>query len=215
MARLLRGAGVRRLSALVLTHASRDHHGGAAEVIRRFPIEAIVDGGDGTPDRGFRAAVRAAAARGARRTEALAPAHAPGGRHRHPRHLPAATARRAPPPEDPNPRAVVAIVSAGGFDLLLSADAESPSLLPLGLPRVDAMKVPHHGSADPGLAEALRRLRPRVAAIEVGAANTYGHPAPATLAALRAAGVRTFRTDRHGTIRLRPAHGTIAIQTER
>ena len=105
-------------------------------------------------------------------------------------------------------------MSAQGFDLLLSADAESPSLLPLSLPRADAMKVPHHGSADPGLADVLRRLRPRVAAIEVGP-NTYGHPAPATLATLRGAGVRTFRTDRHGTIRLRPANGTIAIDTER
>ena len=92
---------------------------------------------------------------------------------------------------------MVAIVSAAGLDLLLSADAESPSLLPLALPRVDAMKVPHHGSADPGLADVLRRLRPRVAAIEVGE-NTYGHPAPGTLRTLRHAGVRTFRTDRHG-----------------
>ena len=49
------------------------------------------------------------------------------------------------------------------------------------------MKVPHHGSADPGLPEVLKRLRPEVAAIEVGE-NDYGHPAPSTLAALRAAG---------------------------
>ena len=43
------------------------------------------------------------------------------------------------------------------------------------------MKVPHHGSADPGLPEVLERLRPEVAAIEVGE-NDYGHPAPSTLA---------------------------------
>jgi competence protein ComEC len=109
---------------------------------------------------------------------------------------------------------VIAVVSAEGVHVLLSADAESPSLLPLALPRVDAMKVPHHGSADPGLPDVLRRVRPRVAAIEVGA-NSYGHPAPGTLATLRAAGVRTFRTDRHGTVRLRPAGDTIAIETER
>ena len=46
------------------------------------------------------------------------------------------------------------------------------------------MKVSHHGSADPGLPEVLERLRPQVAAIEVGAGNTYGHPTPETLAAL-------------------------------
>ena len=73
-------------------------------------------------------------------------------------------------------RAVVAVVSEGGFRLFLSADAESPSLLPVGLPHVTAMKVPHHGSADPGLPQVLRRLRPQVAAIEVGRHNLYGHP---------------------------------------
>ena len=70
---------------------------------------------------------------------------------------------------------------------MLSADAESVALLPLDLPDVDAMKVPHHGSSDPGLPEVLARLRPEVAGIEVGLHNTYGHPAPGTLDALRRA----------------------------
>ena len=68
--------------------------------------------------------------------------------------------------------------------VFLSADAESEALLPLALPPVDAMKVPHHGSADPGLPDVLKRLRPRVASIPVGQ-NTYGHPTPSTLRALR------------------------------
>jgi competence protein ComEC len=43
-------------------------------------------------------------------------------------------------------------------------------------------------------------LRPAVALISVGARNAYGHPAPATLAALRAAGARVLRTDRSGDV---------------
>ncbi|MGI8946206.1 MAG: ComEC/Rec2 family competence protein, partial [Thermoleophilaceae bacterium] len=38
-ARLLRASGVRRLAALVMTHPSRDHHGGLLEVVRRFPVD--------------------------------------------------------------------------------------------------------------------------------------------------------------------------------
>ena len=53
----------------------------------------------------------------------------------------------------------------------------------------------------PGLPDVLSRLRPEVAVVEVGH-NDYGHPAPSTLAALRAAGVRTWRTDRDGTVKL-------------
>jgi competence protein ComEC len=120
-----------------------------------------------------------------------------------------------PPPEDPNPRAIVAIVSCRGFDLMLSADAESDALLPLDLPDVDAIKVPHHGSADPGLPEALARLEPELAAIEVGKNNDYGHPAPSTLKALADAHVPTFRTDRDGTITVTPSQGELQVETER
>ena len=98
--------------------------------------------------------------------------------------------------------------------VLLSADAESEALLPLTLPPVDAMKVPHHGSADPGLPEVLKRLRPRVASIPVGE-NTYGHPTPSTLRALRAAGVRTFRNDRDGTVKVTAPGGRLASETDR
>src|SRR3712207_7098454 len=44
-------------------------------------------------------------------------------------------------------------------------------------------------------------FRSEIAVVPVGP-NTYGHPHPTTLSALRHAGVRTWRTDRHGTVRL-------------
>ena len=120
-----------------------------------------------------------------------------------------------PPPANPNERATVAIVSEGGFDLFLSADAESDVLLPLELPQVDAMKVPHHGSADPGLPQLLARLRPKVAAVETGRGNRYGHPTPPTLDALRSRVPRVYRTDRDGTTELTVDGDRIAIRTHR
>ena len=199
-ARLLHQAGVRRLSAVVATHASADHHGGLVEVIRRFPVDVLIDGGDGTGDAGFRAVLAEARVRGvpvrpARVGQELRaggiavsvlwpPPRPPG-----------------PAPQDPNPRAVVAIVRSGRFELMLSADAESPTLAPLELPDVDAMKVPHHGSEDAGLADVLSRLRPEVAVIEVGE-NSYGHPHPDTLRVLDHAVSHVRRTDRDGTVRL-------------
>ena len=162
VARLLRRAGVRRLALVVATHASRDHQGGLVEVLRRFGVDALLDGGDGTRDAGFTAVLREAAARGVRRIRATAPLTLglAGGRLR----IEVLSPEPRPPgpaPEDPNPRGVVAIVSSGWFDLFLSADAESDALLGLDLPDVDAMKVPHHGSADAGLAQVLDELEPR------------------------------------------------------
>ena len=212
--RLLRRAGVRRLAAVVATHPSRDHHGGLVDVLSHFPVDVFFDGGDGTRDRGFRAAEAEADRLGVRRVTARAgTAFSAGGVSV--RVLSPGPRPPGPPPEDPNPRGVVAVISSRGFHLLLSADAESVALLPLTLPDVDAMKVPHHGSADPGLPEALARLRPEVAAIEVGEGNTYGHPTPPTLLALRQAGARTYRTDRDGTVSLTVKDGEMRVHTER
>jgi competence protein ComEC len=211
IARLLRKAGVRRLTVVVATHASRDHHGGMLDVLDRLEVGLLVDGGDGAADPGFRAVLDAA-----RERVRTVPARAPmtlraGGLTI--RILSPPPRPPGPAPEDPNPRAVVAVVSAGSFDLLLSADAESEALLPLDLPDVEAMKVPHHGSSDPGLPQVLERVRPQLAAIEVGP-NTYGHPAPSTLAALERAGARVYRTDKDGTITLTVAGDRIRVETE-
>ncbi|HZI92454.1 MAG TPA: ComEC/Rec2 family competence protein [Thermoleophilaceae bacterium] len=212
--RLLRTAGVRRLSAMVMTHASRDHHGGLPEVVQRFPIDLLLYNADGTADHDFRAVVAGARRHRARLVKAIAPMELRAGaltiRVLSPPPRPA-----GPPPEDPNARAVVATVSAGEFDLLLSADAESEALAPLTLPDVEAMKVPHHGSGDPGLPAVLDRLRPEVAAIEVGEDNTYGHPHPATLNSLRQAHVSTYRTDRNGSVKLTVAGGEMYVKVER
>jgi competence protein ComEC len=211
--RLLRRAGVRRLAVLVATHASRDHLGGLPEVIERHPVGMLLDGGDGTRDAGYRRVLEAAARREVRRVPAVAPLVLRAGGMRI-SVLSPPPRPPGPPPEDPNPRAVIALVESGGLRLLLSADAESEALAPLALGDVDVMKVPHHGSADPGLPDMLDRVRPEVAAIEVGQ-NLYGHPAPSTLSALRAAGVRTYRTDRDGTVRVSLEHGAMEVRTER
>ena len=115
------------------------------------------------------------------------------------------------PDGNPNDRAIVAVVTVGDFDLLMPADAESNVTAALPLPEVEAMKVAHHGSADDGLPALLERVRPEIAAIEVGADNTYGHPTPSTLAALRAVD-HVYRTDRDGTVRLRVRNGAMTIE---
>jgi competence protein ComEC len=205
--RRLSEAGVKRLDALVITHAQNDHEGAALEVLRRYPTRLVVNGGAGWPTRvqeGLAAATRA------RRIAAQAGQVLTLGDVRMRLLWP-------PPPEpgfrpegDPNQRAVVAHVQVGEFDLLLPADAESEVTAALELPRVEAIKVAHHGSADEGLPALLERTQPEFAAIEVGRGNTYGHPAPSTLTALRAVD-HVYRTDQDGTVRLRVRGGAVRV----
>jgi competence protein ComEC len=120
---------------------------------------------------------------------------------------PTAEDARAPLPEgDINNGSVVLVVRHGGFTALLTGDAEAPverALVSRGiLPRVDLLKVGHHGSTSSTTAELLDATRPSIAVISAGVDNEYGHPAPETLEALGAA--RPFivvaRTDRDGDV---------------
>jgi len=209
--RRLRESGVRRLDLLVLTHAQTDHEGMAPEVIAAHRPRLVLDGGVGWPTTVQRALPAALAEVGGRRVTARAGQVLRVGALRFRVLWPPAPGPEWRPEGDPNDRALVAHVQDGAFDLLLPADAESDVTAALDLPRVEALKVAHHGSADEGLPALLERMTPEVAAIEVGEDNAYGHPTPSTLGALRTV-PHLIRTDRDGTVRLRVAGGQMEIE---
>jgi competence protein ComEC len=82
--------------------------------------------------------------------------------------------------------------------------------------RADVLKVGHHGSQYSSGADFLRAVAPRVAVIEVGAKNTYGHPGKDTLARLASSTrAAVFRTDRNGTVEVWAQGGNIKIEKEK
>jgi len=87
--------------------------------------------------------------------------------------------------------------------VLLGGDLETAAqeqLLASGVvPRVDVVKVPHHGSAKQAAGWVLA-ARPRIALIGVGLGTDYGHPNARTVAAYRAAGAVVGRTDLDGDL---------------
>jgi len=203
----LRRAGVRSLDVLVVTHDATDHDGATKAVLGAIPVGLVLDGEEATSGgevRGLAAAHRVRRiASDAGQVLGVGPLQL---RVLWPRREPA-----APADAEPNDRATVLHVRDGDFDLLLTADAESNVLAGLNLPVVEALKVSHHGSDDPGLPGILQRLRPHAAVIEVGAHNSYGHPTPSTLGALQRAVPVVRRTDRDGAVRITVKDGRVHV----
>ncbi len=104
-----------------------------------------------------------------------------------------------------NDTGIVELIKADGVKGLLAADigfkvenyvAEHFDIA------ADILKVPHHGSKTSSSEKFLRAVSPKIAAIEVGADNRYGHPTKEALSRLEASGANVFRTDINGTIKV-------------
>jgi competence protein ComEC len=105
---------------------------------------------------------------------------------------------------DDNNNAIVLRIDYGPTSLLLTGDAESEAeadMIEARLPlKADLLKIGHHGSNGSTSAPFLMAVTPRVGVIQVGAENSFGHPAPEVLKRLTDARVESLRTDKNGRI---------------
>ncbi|TDD65847.1 DNA internalization-related competence protein ComEC/Rec2 [Jiangella aurantiaca] len=199
--RCLDSLGVRQVPLLILTHFHADHVGGLAGVLAGRDVgRVLVSPLDDPPE----------SADGVRRRLAGAgvPASVPriGDRLQVGERLwldvlaPVGLVETAE--SESNNASIVVEADVDGVSVLLTGDIEPTAQRSLlrsapGLD-VDVLKVAHHGSPhqEAGL---LTDVGARLALVSVGE-NTYGHPSPRVLDALRGSGVRVYRTDEHGSI---------------
>ncbi len=183
--------GVRRIDMLMVSHGDNDHIGGAASVLREFPVGSVLSSVPG----------RLAYA-GARPCEA-------GQRWRwddvdfevlHP-----------PPGEFSsanNSSCVLRVAAAAGASLLLTGDIEARAeqeLLrtrPAAL-RAGALVAPHHGSRTSSTPAFIAAVAPHYVFYPVGYRNRFHHPHPGVRERYREAGAAAFSTDADGAIEWR------------
>jgi beta-lactamase superfamily II metal-dependent hydrolase len=82
----------------------------------------------------------------------------------------------------------------------------------------DVLSVGHHGSKYSSSAPFLDKVMPKVAVIQAGARNQYGHPTADALQRLKDAGVSSenlYRTDKQSSIVVISDGQTIEVQTEK
>ncbi|HEX7336992.1 MAG TPA: DNA internalization-related competence protein ComEC/Rec2 [Gemmatimonadales bacterium] len=190
---------VRELALVVVSHAHADHLGGVASLLDRYPAGLVLEPGVRVPDPLYY-----------RFLDGLAADSIPWhpGRRGERWVLDGVTFTILHPDpaweswgEDVNEDSLVLLVEYGGFQALFAGDAGFPaeSAMRSRARRVDLLKVGHHGSRGSTGEEWLDSLRPQVAIISLGR-NTYGHPAPQTLARLLRRRIEVWRTDQDGGI---------------
>lgn len=196
----------RRLDLVVLSHPHEDHVAGLPLLLERYRVGRLFEPGMRGPGPGY-AAFRAELGASGRRVDQLAT----GDRFA----LDEISFRvlwpdRGAVPDEPadagtaiNNVSIVLLGEVDGRRFLLTGDIEQdvdPVLVARGLPRVEVLKVAHHGSRTATTNAFLDAVRPSIAIVSVGTGNPYGHPSPATIGRLETHRARVLRTDRDGSV---------------
>ncbi|OHC65785.1 MAG: DNA internalization-related competence protein ComEC/Rec2 [Rhodocyclales bacterium GWA2_65_19] len=203
----LRALGVRRLDVLVVSHADKDHEGGAVSVLAALPVallktslpfehalsaqpvaHELCQDGDAWNWDGVR-------------FEMLHPGTEPLSRKT-------------------NDVSCVLRITAAGRSLLLSSDIEAVSERALLVGHraelaAEAMTVPHHGSKTSSTPEFIAAVGARDVIFPVGYRNRFGHPKDEVVARYVQSGARLHRTDSDGAVRVGLGSAAVTFSHER
>ncbi len=180
----LRARGRTGLDTIVISHADRDHSGGAAAVIESFPRAQLIAGPDVT-------LADASACQGGQ-------SWVWDGVEFNFLHPPAGYTLLG------NDSSCVLMVATRAGALLITGDIESRGELTLlsqvpGL-QAEVVIVPHHGSATSSTLTMVDAMHARYAVVSAAYANQWGFPRPEVRARWEASGARMVTTGASGAI---------------
>jgi competence protein ComEC len=206
----LRAQGVKRLDALVISHADNDHSGGAASVQKALPVGSVISS---LPvDHAARLEIaphRDCSAGQSWQWEQLrfTVLHPPAAWLQQEKHK-------------SNALSCVLQITDGQHTVLLAGDIEAAQEELLvqtygSALRAQVLLVPHHGSKTSSTAAFLQAVAPQYAVFQNGYRNRFGHPAEQVWQRYGALPVQRLRSDAHGAVTLTFADNNLQVVTAR
>jgi competence protein ComEC len=199
------------VDTLILSHPNSDHMNGLIFIADNFNVRTLWTNGESRPMPGYEDLMRTALARGIE-----VPAYADI-----PRYTTIGTAVLEvlyPPVDflarvddrwrrDENNNSLVIRASCGHTSVLLPGDIMQPAERELVAIAAEKLKstvlvAPHHGSRTSSTVEFLAEVDPQAVLISSAGRPGSGLPHAQTLGRYASRGVRVYRTDRHGAIRV-------------
>ena len=208
--------GVENINVLIASHNHADHIGGFPAIIERYEPPYYMDNDVEHTTRAYERVLDALEEADTQLLEPEARTITLGD----------VELRIVPPPGKPawghNNNSVGVIIEYGEFRASLTGDAEPEQFewwyenQRDAFPRVHVHKASHHGSANGDNETSMEMLQPETVVISCGAGNRYGHPHDETLALYAAHNADVYRTDQHGTVRVKAnSDGTYEISPAR
>jgi competence protein ComEC len=213
--------GVEAIPLLVLTHYHADHVGGLEALLGSRPVGRVIVSPTSSP------AATAAAIRAELAQRGIPVSVAAAGQELSvvavrlqtvAAGLQLGSGGTGEESSEENNSSIVGRVMMPGLSVLLTGDVEpegQQAILAAGRDvRATIVKVPHHGSSRQDR-DFLAATGAKLALVEVGLNNTYGHPAAKTLRTLEGLGMQIVRTDQQGAVAISVAGGRWQITTLR
>ncbi len=212
----LKGADIKDIDALLITHLHMDHAGALAKIAMSFPIDNLI-----IPNRDSSAEAMPTVNEAEKRVVAEKGKvfTATEGMNFNIGEFEVTLLAYFPDATKENDRSVIAMAKIGNRKFLFTGDAEKATEADVLAEKLnidcDVLKVGHHGSNSSSTSAFLKAASPEYAAISVGKDNMYSHPSNKTLTALKNCGAKIYRTDKNGDISFYVENGNIRVETEK
>ena len=203
--RFLNKRGVRKLDLYILSHAHSDHIGGLKRLLKHIKIKSLYDPGFAFASRDYETCLRLVEKQkvdykivreGLKQEisgvtfEVLSPKKL----FRHTR-------------SDANSNSLVVKMTYKNISFLFPGDIEQEAEYRLlshkEKLRSTFLKSPHHGSESSNTLDFIKLVQPKAVFISCGKNNIFGHPSAETVKRYEKLKVNVYRTDIHGSVRVK------------